>query len=82
VKAYRDKFNTKPDLDGVFSYDALRIVAKAIENSTNFPLDLRDRIADTSFRGLIGDISFDSNGDVDIRPEMFQIKDGKFVPVK
>ncbi|MCI0617502.1 penicillin-binding protein activator [bacterium] len=81
VKDYREKFNTKPDIDAAFSYDALRIVAKAIEQSAKYPSDLRDRIADVSMRGIIGDISFDSNGDVDIRPEIFQIKGGKFVPV-
>jgi branched-chain amino acid transport system substrate-binding protein len=81
VKDYREKFNTKPDIDAAFSYDALRIVAKAIEQSANYPADLRERIADVSMRGIIGDISFDSNGDVDIRPEIFQIKGGKFVPV-
>ncbi len=81
VKAYRAKFNTKPDIDAAFAYDALRIVAKAIEQSANYPVDLRDRIADVSMRGIIGDVSFDSNGDVDIRPEIFQIKGGKFVPV-
>jgi branched-chain amino acid transport system substrate-binding protein len=81
VKAYRAKFNTKPDIDAAFAYDALRIVAKAIEQSASYPVDLRDRIADVSMRGIIGDISFDSNGDVDIRPEIFQIKGGKFVPV-
>ena len=81
VKDYRDKFNTKPDIDAAFSYDALRIVAKAIEQSANYPADLRERIADVTMRGIIGDISFDSNGDVDIRPEIFQVKGGKFVPV-
>ena len=81
VKDYKDKFNTKPDIDAAFSYDALRVVAKAIEQSANYPADLRERIADVSMRGIIGDISFDSNGDVDIRPEIFQIKGGKFVPV-
>jgi branched-chain amino acid transport system substrate-binding protein len=81
VAAYRKEFNTKPDIDAAFAYDALRIVAKAIEQSANYPVDLRERIADVSMRGIIGDISFDSNGDVDIRPEIFQIKGGKFVPV-
>ena len=81
VKDYKQKFNTKPDIDAAFAYDALRVVAKAIEQSANYPADLRERIADVSMRGIIGDISFDSKGDVDIRPEIFQIKGGKFVPV-
>lgn len=82
VAAYRAKFPTKPDLDAAFSYDAIKIVAKAIENCRTYPQDLRDRIADTNYKGITGDISFDANGDVDITPHIFQIKDGKFVPVQ
>lgn len=82
VAAYRAKFPTKPDLDAAFSYDAIKIVAKAIESCSTYPLDLRDRIADTNYKGITGDISFDANGDVDITPHIFQIKGGKFVPVQ
>jgi branched-chain amino acid transport system substrate-binding protein len=82
VAAYRAKFPSKPDLDAAFSYDAVKIVARAIERCQNYPQDLRDRIADTNYKGMTGDISFDSNGDVDITPHIFQIKDGKFVPVR
>lgn len=81
VSSYKAKFGTKPDIDGAFSYDALRIVAKAIEKCQKYPTDLRDRMADTNMKGLIGDITFDSHGDVDISPRMFQIHDGKFVPL-
>ncbi|HSP07845.1 MAG TPA: hypothetical protein VLR94_11755, partial [Acidobacteriota bacterium] len=65
-----------------FSYDALRIIAKAIEKCQNYPVDLRDRIADTSMKGLVGEITFDRNGDVDITPKMFKISGGKFLPVQ
>ena len=82
VAAYRAKFPTKPDLDAAFSYDALKIVAKAIEGCANYPQDLRARIADTNYKGITGDISFDAKGDVDITPRIFQIKDGKFEPVQ
>jgi branched-chain amino acid transport system substrate-binding protein len=82
VSSYKAKFGTKPDIDAAFSYDALRIVAKAIEKCQNYPTDFRDRLADTNMKGLIGDISFDSNGDVDITPRMFQIHEGKFVPLE
>ena len=82
VASYKAKFGTKPDIDAAFSYDALRIIAKAIEKCQNYPVDLRDRIADTSMRGLVGDITFDKNGDVDITPKMFQISGGKFVPLQ
>lgn len=82
VSSYKTRFNTKPDIDAAFSYDALRILAKAIEKCQNYPVDLRDRVADTNMKGLIGDIAFDSNGDVDITPKMFQITGGKFVPLE
>lgn len=82
VENYKKEYPTKPDIDAAFAYDALRIVARAINNSTSYPEDLRSRIADTNFRGITGDIDFDANGDVNITPKMFQIKGGQFVPIE
>lgn len=82
VSTYKAKYPTAPDIDAAFAYDALRIVARAIETSQNYPADLRGRLADTSFKGITGDIAFDANGDVNIEPKMFQIKDGKFTPIQ
>ena len=82
VASYKKKFPTKPDIDAAFSYDALRLVARAIENCANYPQDLRARIADTNFKGITGDIAFGANGDVDIQPRMFEIKGGQFVPIR
>lgn len=82
VKAYKAKFPTKPDIDSAFGYDALMIVAKAIERCANYPVDLQSQVADTSFTGITGEIAFDENGDVNIAPRMFQIKEGKFMLVE
>jgi len=82
VQAYRAKYPVKPDSDAAFAYDSLWVVAKAIERCENYPADLRAKLADTSYHGLTGDISFDSGGDVDIEPRMFQVKDGKFEPIQ
>jgi branched-chain amino acid transport system substrate-binding protein len=82
VSAYKAKFPTKPDVDAAFSYDALNIVAQAIEKCANYPADLRERLADTNYRGITGEIQFSSNGDIDITPRMFQIKGGQFVPIE
>jgi len=81
VAAYKKKFPTKPNVDVAFSYDALRLVAKAIENCANYPADLRARIADTNFKGLTGDIAFGSDGDANIEPQMFVVRGGQFVPI-
>jgi branched-chain amino acid transport system substrate-binding protein len=82
VSAYRAKFPTKPDQDAAFNYDAVMLVARAIEKCVKYPEDLRARIADTNYRGITGEISFDSHGDVDITPQIFQIKNDQFVPVQ
>jgi branched-chain amino acid transport system substrate-binding protein len=82
VSAYKAKFPTEPDIDSAFAYDALKVVAKAIETSAKYPDDLRNRIADTSLKGLTGDIAFNASGDVDIQPRMFMIKDGRFIPIQ
>src|SRR5262249_55061652 len=71
VTSFKAKYPTKPDIDAAFGYDAMQIVAKAIENSTDYPHDLLNRIADTSIKGVTGDIRFDANGDVNIEPRMF-----------
>jgi branched-chain amino acid transport system substrate-binding protein len=78
VDTFRGKFRTKPDIYSAFAYDSLWVVAKAIDRCEKYPEDLRAKIADTSHHGLTGEISFDSGGDVDIQPRMFQVKGGKF----
>jgi branched-chain amino acid transport system substrate-binding protein len=82
VNAYREKFPTKPDVDAAFAYDALWVVAKAINSCENYPEDLRARIADTNHQGITGEITFDSGGDVDIEPRIFHVAGGKFEPIK
>jgi branched-chain amino acid transport system substrate-binding protein len=82
VTAYREKFPTKPDVDAAFAYDALWVVAKAINSCEKYPEDLRSRIADTNHHGITGEITFDSGGDVDIEPRIFHVAGGKFDPIK
>jgi branched-chain amino acid transport system substrate-binding protein len=81
VQLYKSHYPTKPDIDVAFAYDAMHIAAKAIETSQNYPQDLKSRMQDTGYKGLTGDIAFDQNGDVNIEPRMFQIKEGKFTPL-
>jgi branched-chain amino acid transport system substrate-binding protein len=82
VRAYREKFPTKPDVDAAFAYDALWIVAKALNTSQQYPDDLRARIADTNHQGITGEITFDAGGDVDIEPRIFNVANGNFEPVR
>jgi branched-chain amino acid transport system substrate-binding protein len=82
VRAYREKYPTDPDVDAAFAYDALWLVAKAIDRCQKYPEDLRARIADTAHHGLTGDVSFDAGGDVDIEPRIFHVQSGKFEPLQ
>jgi branched-chain amino acid transport system substrate-binding protein len=82
VKSYRAKYPVKPDSDAAFAYDTLWVVAKAIDGCQNYPAELKGKIADTNYHGLVGEISFDRGGDVDIEPRMFQVKNGKFEPIQ
>ncbi len=82
VRAYRAKFPTKPDVDAAFAYDALWVIAKAINRCEQYPEDLKARIADTNHQGITGEITFDSGGDVDIQPRIFHVKGGKFEPIQ
>ena len=82
VRAYRAKFPTKPDVDAAFAYDALWVVAKAINSCEKYPEDLKARIADTNHHGITGEITFDAGGDVDIQPRVFHVKNGQFEAVQ
>lgn len=82
VTAYKRKFYSEPNVYAAYAYDAFKIVAKVVASCANYPTDLRQRMADVSgFKGLTGDISFDSNGDVDVTPRMFVVKGGAFQPL-
>ena len=81
VRAYRAKFPTNPDVDAAFAYDALWVVAKAINACQKYPEDLRARIADTNHHGITGEVTFDAGGDVDIEPRIFYVADGSFEPI-
>ena len=81
VSNYKAKFYTEPDVYAAYAYDALKIVAGAIEKCTAYPQDLRDKIAATSrFHGVTGEVSFDAKGDVEITPHIMQVKGGAFAP--
>ena len=84
VSSYKAKFFTEPDVYAAYAYDALKLVALAIDKSgANYPGELRNRMADLSgFNGVTGEVSFDPKGDVDITPRIFQVKGGAFAPVQ
>lgn len=84
VESYQTKYGAKPDAFAATGYDALRVVAAAIDRASNFSgPGIRDSMAQTKdFDGPSGRISFDSNGDV-IKPlRLMGVYNGDFAPFK
>ncbi|WP_269411698.1 ABC transporter substrate-binding protein [Lentibacillus daqui] len=84
VKAYKDEYGDEPDQFAAQAYDGLYIIADALKNAGDDDRDkLRDALAETKdINGVLGNISFDEDGDVVMDPVVLTIKDGKFQEMK
>lgn len=72
VKAYHAKFNREPDSIAALGYDAIKVLADAINraNSTEGP-KLRDALATANVAGVTGQLKMNSKRDVD-KPAVVQ----------
>jgi len=81
---YKAKYGDYPDLEypAVARYDAVKILAGAIEDVGDDPTKIRDHLYSLeSFSGLLGEYRFDKNGDVfGIMPAVNIIKNKEAVP--
>ncbi|WLV24435.1 ABC transporter substrate-binding protein [Aciduricibacillus chroicocephali] len=84
VKKYKDKYGKDPDQFAAQAYDALYVLAAAIERAgSDDPDAIRDELAKTKdFKGILGTMSFDKEGDIVMKPTVLIIKDGKFQEFK
>ncbi|HEY8468764.1 MAG TPA: ABC transporter substrate-binding protein [Longimicrobiales bacterium] len=70
VRAYVDRYRELPDHRGAMTYDAIRLIARAIAEVGTDRTAIRDYIATVGrgdnppFEGVSGTIRFDENGDV------------------
>lgn len=80
VKKYSDKYGKDPDQFAAQAYDGLYIMAEALKNAGEGDRDkLRDALAEIKdFNGVLGNMSFDSEGDIVMDPTVLVIKDGTF----
>jgi len=78
---YEAKFQSSPDIFAALAYDAVYIIADAIRNAGYDSEKIKDYLYNKeSFKGVMGQFSFDKNGDI-LAPIMMKIaKHGKFVP--
>lgn len=84
VKKYKDEYGKDPDQFAAQAYDALHVLAAAIERAgSDDPDEIRDELAKTKdFKGILGTMSFDKDGDIVMKPTVLIIKDGKFQEFK
>lgn len=81
VESFESKFGKKPDVWSAHSYDALLIIAEAINEANSFSVDqIKKEIYQIKdFDGVSGKTSFDENGDVFKEAKFLTVKNGEFV---
>lgn len=84
VAKYEEAYGHEPDQFAAQAYDGLYLYAEALKNAGSNDRDaFRDALAEIQdFEGILGNFSFDEEGDVIMDSTVLAIKDGKFVEVK
>lgn len=80
TEKFKKKYGRDPDPNAAQSYDAIMIVAEALEKvGVDDKSKIRDAIASTlNFNGVTGIISFDDTGDAPREMKVIQIRNGKY----
>ena len=80
TEKFKKKYGRDPDPNAAQSYDAIMIVAEALEKvGVDDKSKIRDAIASTSnFNGVTGMISFDDTGDAPREMKVIQIRNGNY----
>ena len=83
LEAYKKKFNVDPILYAPFTYDAANILIAAMTKADSAdPVKYLPELAKISYKGVTGEISFDSKGDrKDAEMTIFTMKGGKIEPL-
>lgn len=83
IKAYQDKKYPEPSSHySMFAYDAIGILVKAMrEHGTADKAALAKAVRATSYDGVLGNTTFDANGQtkVSVAISLYVVKDGKWV---
>jgi branched-chain amino acid transport system substrate-binding protein len=84
VSAYEKQFGHGPGPYSVYEYDAVQVVAKAIQAAGSTDSGkLIDSLRGTRHSGLTGDISFDAKGDrAGVTYITITVRNGKFEAYK
>ena len=85
IAAYKAKYNKEPDQFAAQAYDALYIMADALEKAgtTNDRKKLRDSLAAVKdFQGVTGKFAFDAKRNPAMDVTVLMVKDGQFTELK
>ena len=76
---FMNKYNEKPDVYSVYSYDAAMVVFKAMENSNEYDgIQIKDELYKVKYNGITGLIEFDEFGEVKKEYAIYVVENGDF----
>ncbi|MCG8460219.1 MAG: penicillin-binding protein activator [Holophagales bacterium] len=75
VSAFREKHGEDPDIYAAHGYDAMKVMAAALDGRPALPGEVKKGLRDTikEFPGVTGSIQFDDKGDVRKFPRLYVI---------
>lgn len=84
VKAYKEKYNSEPDMFAAQAYDAAKILLSAVKNAKGAGGEaLQAEMAKTKdFPGITGNTSFAENGDAVKDIIILKVENGKFTKLR
>lgn len=79
IKKYEDEMGYKPDLNVVMAYDAVNVLAKAVENAKSIDKkEIRDAIAGIKdLQAVSGKLTFNEFGDGGTEALIYTVEDGQ-----
>jgi len=82
VKEYRAKFSKEPGTYDAFAFDAMQVIAAAIQKGGPSRQGIQQQLRTLKVEGITGTNTFDEHGDVKKEPLKLIVHNGKIVPTK
>lgn len=81
VENYKEAYGMEPDQFAAQAYDGLYLIAEAVKNAGVADRDdIRDALAEiTGFQGVLGEMSFDEDGDIVMDPTVLIIEGDEYI---
>lgn len=78
IEQYKNKYREVPDILAGYGYDVVNIAYLGLQNGLNSTDIISNLHKIKNYKGVTGNTSFDSNGDVIKQLQMMIVKDGEF----